>query len=887
MLPGTLFDLQRPGNGARLSFFVAWVAAVLAGPVAAASEGAPPEARSRDALAAAKLAGVSGTVTRADTGRGVAGVRVWLRHLNGGLALSTVTGADGTYSGEVRPGTYLVEVFGTPDLIGGRFDGVACPVGCDPTIGTPVAVRGDVTGIDFAMKPGGRLSGRVTDGASGEPLPDAVVQIFDHTGLVFGGASNDEDGGFLFRGLPTGTYYLSTHSQFTLDEGAFHLDGYLDHLYGGAPCPLGLCNPLSGTPVEVRAGEETAGVDLVRTRGGTISGTVRDERNGDPLAGASIEVRADFRDAQRIVVALGKSDAEGHYAASGLAAGDYLVVLRGTPSYPAELYDGVACPPFSCDDSLGAPVSVAVDAETAGVDFAVTPVTGQGSFSGRVTDKASGQGLAGVRLHVRFPRGAGFVTAGSGAGGAYRVDGVPAGDVSVVTSNTLGYLDESRSPVAVEEGVETEGVDFALVKGGTVSGTVTGDAGLPLRHAEVSVYDQEGAYAGGGQTQADGRFEVGPYSAGTYFVVASAQAERFGEIFDGIPCFLSYCDATRGRPVEVELGVETEGVDFVLDPGLTLSGRVVDAATGKGLAFSFDVYAFDGQGRLVASSFPRGPRYTLPGLIPGTYFVGVTNRGGLVDELYGGAECPSMGCDVTSGTPVEVGLGGETPSVDFVLDRGGAISGTMTELSTGLPIRAGVGIEVYDAAGKRAAFEPSADFSGRYRISGLPGGTYFVSTSSRFAVVPDVLYAGVPCVLGCDVTAGTPVDVRTGRDTAGVDVAVALGGRFSGTITSRETGEVVREARVEVFLDDGSPAFSTVLGGDAAPRQLVAREDAYLVGALPADTYFVRVSADGFAPALYDGVPCPGACDVTAGTPVTIRVNEETSGIDFVLDPEE
>lgn len=59
----------------------------------------------------------------------------------------------------------------------------------------------------------------------------------------------------------------------------------------------------------------------------------------------------------------------------------------------------------------------------------------------------------------------------------------------------------------------------------------------------------------------------------------------------------------------------------------------------------------------------------------------------------------------------------------------------------------------------------------------------------------------------------------------------------------------------------------------------------YQVGALPAGTYFVRVSAPGFAGALFDGLPCAGGCDVTSGNPVKIRVNEETSRIDFVLEP--
>jgi len=87
---------------------------------------------------------------------------------------------------------------------------------------------------------------------------------------------------------------------------------------------------------------------------------------------------------------------------------------------------------------------------------------------------------------------------------------------------------------------------------------------------------------------------------------------------------------------------------------------------------------------------------------------------------------------------------------------------------------------------------------------------------------------------------------------------------------------------MELFREDGSPAWSTVLQGGG---QALTPVRGYRVGAVPPGSYFVRVAAEGFVASLFDGVPCGEGCDVTAGVPVEIRATEVSPGIDFVLDP--
>lgn len=58
--------------------------------------------------------------------------------------------------------------------------------------------------------------------------------------------------------------------------------------------------------------------------------------------------------------------------------------------------------------------------------------------------------------------------------------------------------------------------------GGTLTGTVLGQAGKPIDGAAVTVKDAGGAASGSAVTDAQGRFSVSGLAAGTYSVVATS-----------------------------------------------------------------------------------------------------------------------------------------------------------------------------------------------------------------------------------------------------------------------------------------------------------------------------------------------------------------------------
>jgi hypothetical protein len=139
-------------------------------------------------------------------------------------------------------------------------------------------------------------------------------------------------------------------------------------------------------------------------------------------------------------------------------------------------------------------LDVAAEAATDGIDFTAAVMTGLGSLSGRVVDEVTGQPIEGISIQV-LDHQARFLlrVAASAADGTYRVDDLRAGDVFVATANRLGYLEEvwddracdpscdftAAPPVVIAGGEEAADVDFRLVRGGTISGRVTDEAGEP------------------------------------------------------------------------------------------------------------------------------------------------------------------------------------------------------------------------------------------------------------------------------------------------------------------------------------------------------------------------------------------------------------------------
>lgn len=193
------------------------------------------------------------------------------------------------------------------------------------------------------------------------------------------------------------------------------------------------------------------------------------------------------------------------------------------------------------------------------------------------------------------------VTAITDAQGVFEFRNVEAGTYSLQCTRNgylTAYYNQSSigglgtSMLTVQPGEEKNNADFQLLRGGVIAGTVLDEDGEPLRRAQVSAMSRrfsrgQAQYmpAGSAGTDDRGQYRIFDLTPGKYVVQASSRGYVPGQ--SGInyaPIFYPNVTAPRdAQRVEVTGGGEVSPIDFRLRavPTYTLSGRVVDPATGQ------------------------------------------------------------------------------------------------------------------------------------------------------------------------------------------------------------------------------------------------------------------------------------------------------------------
>src|SRR4029079_6852281 len=126
----------------------------------------------------------------------------------------------------------------------------------------------------------------------------------------------------------------------------------------------------------------------------------------------------------------------------------------------------------------------------------------------------------------------------------------------------------------------------------------------------------------------------------------------------------------------------------------------------------------------------------------------------------------------------------------------------------------------------------------------------------------------------CDAV--DPVSVTLGVTTNGIDFALDVGGRISGT------GKDINHAplaNVEVRTYDSF--------GDSVDAVVTDGAGNFITSGLASGTYYVATrNSPGLAHYAWNGLLCADFfCNETFGTPISVTVPVTTTGIDFVLPP--
>jgi len=537
------------------------------------------------------------------------------------------------------------------------------------------------------------------------------------------------------------------------------------------------------TPVSVAVSTDTPNIDFTLDLGGAMSGTVRNADGSVTIGNVSVECRRTIDDQDDWFTTT--ADANGDYTFSSLPYGDYIVRSpgggrwgAGDDNYIHEWYDN------RTTEGEADPVTIADGVSPSNIDFTLDS---GGSISGRVTFAGDGTPIANLHVQVSdYATGQGVGGTNTDAEGNYTLHGLPAGSYRVrACSSCTGlpfvyeYYDDVQNwqdatPVLVTASNDTPDIDFVLDLGGSISGHVyQPDGTTAVEGAGVEVFDYaslSGQWVGFGgvETEADGSYTFAGLPTGTYAlrVVNSGYAQEW---------YQDTFDAQAATPVPVTAPVDTADIDFVLNPGGSISG-VVRNANGSLTLGNVSVECWrtaDVGGDSHGGTADADGNYIIEGLPYGDYILRAPGGGrwgagddNYVQEWYDGKTTQDEAGLVT------VAEGVNPSNVDFTLDTGGSISGRVTYLDDGtsMPI-ANVHVFVVDIATDEWKSGANTDADGYYTVAGLATGTYRVGIPT---CGPGQNYTGGWYDDKAGQESADPVSVTAPADTPDIDFVLEL-----------------------------------------------------------------------------------------------------------------
>jgi hypothetical protein len=467
------------------------------------------------------------------------------------------------------------------------------------------------------------------------------------------------------------------------------------------------------------------------------------------------------------------SDPRGRFVFARVPAGRYTMSV-GKSAYLTAHYgtgEGVLPP--------GLPISV--EEGKAVTDLTLRLVRG-GVITGTVFDER-GQPSSGARITVLQPFGddrrlSPIVIQGTPTTddrGIYRIFGLQPGSYAVAAQPSVGpipnftgelrygatsgrpvayagtyypgtVMSSEASLVSVAAGRDTAGVDIStrLVAASRLEGTVSSADGQPVPYVQVQIVPRapsqlQASRSASGHAPADGMtsiFYVTDLVPGQYTVIARAVDQKAPARAAGVNSIL-----WGQQDVDV-MGEDVVGVSLVLQPAMTLTGRVVfEGTTAEAVSDSRTLrIVLNSTGSAVLAGVPpstavgESGRFTIPNIVPGRYtfaasalsLVGGSPPGiwTLASAMAGERDLVDYPLDVRAGQPI--------PDVVVTYSNQTAeLSGRLLD-AAGQPMRGmwillfGTDRAVWSPGSRRvkAPIRPAED--GSFRFMSLPPGEYFL-----------------------------------------------------------------------------------------------------------------------------------------------------------------
>jgi protocatechuate 3,4-dioxygenase beta subunit len=276
--------------------------------------------------------------------------------------------------------------------------------------------------------------------------------------------------------------------------------------------------------------------------------------------------------------------------------------------------------------------------------------------------------------------------------GRFQLTRIPAGSYRVLTF-APAYFSEGDGQdyrrdkiITLADGENIEGINLTLKRGGVITGRITDARGRPLVQQKVSlsILDEQGRaqdYNPGNyrmmQTDDRGIYRIYGLLPGRYTLSTGVPPNQghtqmeSGTSYYPLTFHPGVTDESKAIAVEITQGSEATGIDIVMgrtEKAYTMSGRVVDADTGKPVANQNCGYGYIYSAGNYLSSSVSGSQsddkgeFRIEGIVPGKYVALVIFEEG--SERY------------TDHTPFEI-TDRDIKGVEIKVHRGASISGTL------------------------------------------------------------------------------------------------------------------------------------------------------------------------------------------------------------------
>ena len=388
---------------------------------------------------------ISGQVTTAGTRAPVSGAGVSVYSLNQSYVNGATSGSDGTYAAKGLPGGQYKVKFTPPwgSTLGCEYYPGRESFAAGSTV--PVTIGQTTAGIHAALRPGGSVSGRVTDAVTGQGIRGATPRLLGNQ-ISNQIVETAADGSYTLTQLSAGTFKVQFSPPWNSD--------YRGSYWNGQETA-----DLAET-ITVTRGSPVPNINGALGKGSRIKGRVTDEATG--LGVSSVSTMA--YDAQMNARSSGSTNTDGDYTISGLAPGEYRV--KFTPlsgSYGEEWWSDRR--EFGLADGI-----------TVGAEATVTGIDAQlglgGGIRGRVTEAGARAGIATVRVTVYDTKYAQISQYYSDFDGFYRIGNLSTGFYKV-------FFDAAASPQFESEWhLDAAGFETATVIEIVAGETLTVDAAL-------------------------------------------------------------------------------------------------------------------------------------------------------------------------------------------------------------------------------------------------------------------------------------------------------------------------------------------------------------------------------------------------------------------------